>query len=199
MKNDNFPEEDITWESNACATFSGGLRALAVCEIIILFKDCKASTITDTQHSDFSKHIREFNATNSSSIREARKIDAIYRVFDDAKFSAFTQGLLRTNKFTDGMNKIGLLPHEAALMLNANDNGVNFLRLNKWLLELPPTYNLTPTKQRYEDSREWTQNFIKEFRIFNRVQVFIAAQFQADAHGIVLDPLKWTSYPLSTK
>lgn len=176
-------------------------------EIINSFKDCESLTITAAQYTHFSDRIRNFNNRDlllghELGVRkiheENLEIAAIWKVFAEAKFSAHIQDLLDLDKFTNGMNKIGLLPHEAALMLAANDNKVSFVTLNTWLLKLPSTYNLTPTKQRYQDSLAWTRGFMWEFtqnpsqsRYIEPLEVFIAAQFQAQIHGITLDRTEW--------
>ena len=177
--------------------------AVFVFGIMNLFKNCTSSTITIVQYNDFSKRIAIFNESEHlfsngdfPPIQEHQEISATWEIFKEAKFSALTQGLLETVQFTAGMNKIGLLPHEATLMLNANDNEVSFSKLNIWLLKLPPTYNLMPTTQRYKDSCTWSRAFVREFT--NRIdrhaempEIFAGAQFQAATHGITLDRSDW--------
>lgn len=174
-------------------------------DIMELFKGCTSSMITLTQYNNFTDRIKQFNKserrirnehTDCSIQEENSEIAAIWKVFAEAKFSVLTQDLLRIDKFTAGMNKVGLLPHEATLMLTANDEKVSFLNLNTWLLKLPPTYNLTPTTQRYKDSCVWTRAFMKKFtkRVDHRAEmteIFLGAQFQAKIHGITLDRSDW--------
>ena len=174
-------------------------------DIMELFKGCTSSMITLAQYNNFTDRIQQFNKserrlrderTDCSIQEENSEIAAIWEVFAEAKFSVLTQELLQMEKFTAGMNKVGLLPHEAAVMLAANDDKVSFLKLNTWLLKLPPTYNLTPTTQRYKDSCVWTRGFTKKFTKCadhrdEMTEVFLGAQFQAKIHGITLDRSDW--------